>query len=233
MANLALVQQAGQFTAGATSTLTFPAPVTVGNLLVLWAAGFAAGPPTIGGNITVAGWTAIGSHPMAGPTGMVIYQYAGIVTGAGTTLSATLATAPYTYIGAAEFSGAPASTVADGTPSDSTAASGQPTTSFTSVNPSDLVVAGSLIQGGSDNGPPASGWGVVNVASQMVGLYQVANAAGSFTPQWASTTNTGWVATSGAVRIPVQTTYKPGYPVSALIEEPSEGMEQSNVVPQP
>ena len=27
--------------------------------------------------------------------------------------------------------------------------------------------------------------------------------------------------------------YQPGYPVSALIEEPTEGMQQSNVVPQP
>jgi hypothetical protein len=27
--------------------------------------------------------------------------------------------------------------------------------------------------------------------------------------------------------------YTPGYPVSGLIEEPSEGMEESNVVPQP
>jgi len=229
------VQQAGTLAAASSVTLTLPAPATVGNLLVVWVSHFSSTTPTLGGNISVSSWTLLGTTSL-GVGSLTLWQYAGIVTVAGTTVSSTEASSAYSYIAAAEFNGAPASVVADGTATTGSSLTGgtHPTTApYTSSNASDLIVACSNMQGASDNTPPA-GWSALPVVNtQLSPIYQIVTATGSFTPVWGSIANTGWVAVCAGIRVPPPVTFKPGYPVSALIEEATEGMQQSNVVPWP
>jgi len=203
---VALVQQQGLLAAASSVTITMPSSVTVGNLLVVWVSHFSSTTPTLGGNVTVSSWTLVGTSSI-GAGSLTLWQYAGIVTGAGTTISSTEASSSYSYIIAAEFSGAPASVVLDGTAATGNSVSGgtHPTTpTYTSTNASDLIVGVSNIQGASDNATNVGGaWtdlAVVN--TQLHAIYQVAATTGSFTPQWPSTGNTGWVAICGGIRVP-------------------------------
>jgi hypothetical protein len=234
---MALVQSQQQFVTAASISFTFPTLVTPGNLLVAWVSAFAVGPPTWGGNITTSGIVQAGTTTI-GAGGLAVWQQIGIVTGSGNQLSVTVTGSPYTYLIVGEFSNAPASAVLDGTVVTNNSPTGSPPTVpvFTSTNPNSLIIGVCNIQGAGDTVAPASPpWSNLPILNaQMSATYQIVTSTGTFQPVWQSAGNTGWVTALGGIVIPVQPpAYQPGYPVSALIEEPSEGTEQSNVVPQP
>lgn len=194
-----LLQQAAQFASGAVVGITFPAPTTVGDLLILNVSGTAAGPPSLGGTIGVGSWTNLG---LTSTTGVFLWQYAGICATAGTTVNVTISGSSRTYLVAGEFALKPTSIVRDGVTFEAGGgAGGNPQAFYTSTNPNDLVIASATITGTTDNAAPTmGGWQAFPVLNgQLSAVWQAPNAVGTFHALWPSINNTGWVSIAQAL----------------------------------
>jgi len=199
----AVVQTQQQFVSANNPSITFASPATVGNMIVIFVSGFSSTAPTLGGSVGVSGgWTVVGNASM-GAGSLSSWQYAGIVTGAGTTVSATFGTSSFSYLVVAEYSGAPASIVVDGTPTSNTGASGnQSCPTYTTTNANDLIIASANMQGGGSTTAPGAPWNAFTVLNgQFSAIWQARTTTGTFAPVWTSS-NTGWTAICGGIKVP-------------------------------
>src|SRR5208282_3832263 len=160
-------------------------------------------PPTMSGLST--SWVNLGCANSGGSGYSLMYdcEFATIVTSAGTAVTATASPCGNIYLTTADFSGAPATLVQDGSAATGGGTSGgtaEVSPAYSSSNANDLIFCGVANSFGAISSSPASPFNnLAGQNDQEQGTYQIVNSTSVFQPQWGAAPN--WAAVCAGIEL--------------------------------